>query len=278
MNAIKAVFACAAVAAAAAGAATDVDTNGAEPSAETSRSSVTQADLDSSPLARLAKAIEDGDATFVAKHVSYPLERTAPLPSIPNEEEFVKRFPILFDETFRERMRNGSFTNDWAEVGWRGTMFDNGSLWVGGTIKDGGLIYGVNYRSAAEMALWEAAIEAERKTLHESIADVCNPVAYFVTEDGKTAGRIDALDENRDFVRIALFDTPVRSGAKPSLVFRAWNGPGIWLGYDWRNAVSYMDIGTDMTPTFVLHERKTGMTRSSRSLGPPRPPVGTTSS
>ena len=256
MNTTKTILVCAAVAAAAAGAATDIDEIGAVPSAETSRSSVTQADLESSPLARLAKAIEDGDATFVAKLVHYPLERTAPLPSIPNEEEFVKRFPVLFDETFRERMRNGSFTNDWAEVGWRGTMFDNGSLWVGGTLKDGGLIYGVNYQSAAEKALWEAAIEAERKTLHESIADVCNPVAYFVTEDGKTAGRIDALDENRNFVRIALFDTPVRSGAKPSLVFRAWNGPGIWLGDDWRNAVSQTDIGTDMTPTFVLHEKE----------------------
>lgn len=254
MNTARAILFCAAVAAA--GAATDIDEIGAVPSAETSRSSVTQADLGSSPLARLAKAIEDGDATFVAKLVHYPLERTAPLPSIPNEEEFVKRFPILFDETFRERLRNGSFTNDWAEVGWRGTMFDNGSLWIDGTLKDGGLIYGVNYQSAAEKALWEAAIEAERKTLHESIADVCNPVAYFITEDGKTAGRIDALDENRNFVRIALFDTPVRQGAKPSSVFQAWNGPGIWLGADWCNALSYTDIGTDMTPTFILYEKE----------------------
>ena len=107
MNTTKTILVCAAVAAAAAGAATDIDEIGAVPSAETSRSSVTQADLESSPLARLAKAIEDGDATFVAKLVHYPLERTAPLPSIPNEEEFVKRFPVLFDETFRERIRRG---------------------------------------------------------------------------------------------------------------------------------------------------------------------------
>ena len=251
MNSTKTILACAATAAIAAGAETDVDTNGSEPSAETSRSSVTQADLDSSPLARLAKAIEDGDATFVAKHVFYPLERTAPLPSIANEEEFVEHFPILFDEAFRERMRTGSFTNDWTGMGWRGTMFGNGELWV-----DCGDICGVNYQSDAERNLWKEAIEAERKTLHESIAGICNPVGYFVTEDGKTAGRIDALDENRDFLRIALFDTPVRQGAKPSSVFQAWNGSGIWLGSDWRNALLHIEIGTDMTPTFILYEKE----------------------
>ena len=267
MNATKAILFCAA-AVAVAGAtaqaagtnemeavapktATNVETCGIERTEKAHRSSVTQADLESSPLARLAKAIEDGDAAFVAKHVLYPLGRATPLPSIANEEEFVEHFPILFDEAFRERMRAGSFTNDWTGMGWRGTMFGNGELWV-----DCGDIYGVNYQSDAERNFWKAAVEAERKTLHESIAGICDPVDYFVTEDGKTAGRIDALDANRDFVRIALFDTPVRQGAKPSSVFQAWNGPGIWLGADWRNALLHMAIGTDMTPTFILYEKK----------------------
>lgn len=237
--------------------ATNVETSGIERTEKAHRSSVTQADLESSPLARLAKAIEDGDAAFVAKHVLYPLDRATPLPSIANEEEFVEHFPILFDEAFRERMRTGSFTNDWSKPGWRGAMFGDRELWVDGTIHDGGAIYKVNYQSDAERNLWKEAIEAERKTLHESIAGICDPIDYFVTEDGKTAGRIDALDENRNFLRIALFDTPVRQGAKPSSVFQARNDydSGIWLGADRCNALSYIDIRTDMTPTFILREK-----------------------
>ena len=263
MNATKTILLCAAacavlffVAKETDGGAADVGTTGTEKAAKTHPSSVTPADLESSALARLAKAIEDGDAAFVANHVLYPLGRATPLPSIANEEEFVKLFPILFDEAFRERMRAGSFTNDWTEMGWRGTMFGNGELWVDGTIHDGGAICGVHYQSDAERNLWKEAIESERKTLHESIADICDPVAYFVTEDGKTAGRIDALDANRTFVRIALFDTPVRQGAKPSSVFQAWNGPDIWLGADWCNALSHIEVGTDRTPTFILHKKE----------------------
>ena len=54
----------------------------AEPEPDAPRpSSVTEADLEASPVARLAKAIEDGDAAMVARHVAYPLERQEPLPS-----------------------------------------------------------------------------------------------------------------------------------------------------------------------------------------------------
>ena len=59
MNSTKTILACAATAAIAAGAETDVDTNGSEPSAETSRSSVTQADLDASPWLKMAQGETD---------------------------------------------------------------------------------------------------------------------------------------------------------------------------------------------------------------------------
>lgn len=228
------------------------------------RSSVTEAELAASPVARLAKAIEDGDAATVAKHVDYPLARKTPLPSIADEQEFVARFPVLFDEAFRDRMRNGSFSNDWDEVGWRGTMFGNGDIWIDGTIQGGGKIAGVNYESAAERKQRGALVEAERETLHESLADFCDPMHCFVTEDGRTAGRIDALDDGPQFVRVALFDTPVRRGAKPSAVFRARNtgggnggcGGNVFPDENGRWLVEMCGvIPSFITPVFLLCER-----------------------
>ena len=143
MNMTQAIILCAAAVACA---ATTAETDGtAAPPPR--RSSVTEADLAASPVARLAKAIEDGDAETVAKHIDYPLARKTPLPSIADEREFVARFPVLFDEAFRERMRNGSFSNDWDEVGWRGTMFGNGEIWIDGTIQGGGKIAGAAWRT-----------------------------------------------------------------------------------------------------------------------------------
>ena len=69
--------------------------------------------MSKSPLKRLAKAIVDGDAATVADFVSYPLKRPAPIPPIKNKEEFIAYFPILFDKTFRKKMRNGTFEEDW---------------------------------------------------------------------------------------------------------------------------------------------------------------------
>lgn len=258
MNTTKTILLCAAVAA---GAATAADTNETAAAKAPRPSSVTEADLAASPLARLAKAIEDGDAATVAKHVRYPLGRKTPLPPVENEATFIELFPVLFDEAFLERMRDGSFTNDWVEVGWRGTMFNNGDLWVDGTIQDGGLICGVNYQSAAERTLWEAAIDAERRTLHASLADLCAPGGCFVTQDGAMAGRIDLFGDNPRHARIALFDMPVRPGDEPKTVFRAADYPGggsggaIWLDEYWRFIVFRAGIVGSDDPAYCLYEK-----------------------
>ena len=257
MTTAKAILLCAAVAA---GIATAAETSGTTAADAPRRSSVTEADLAASPLARLVKAIEDGDAATVAKHINYPLGRKYPLPPVENEAAFVERFPVLFDEAFRERMRNGSFTNDWSEVGWRGTAFGNGDLWVQETA-NGVEIWTVNYQSAAEQAAWSEAIEAERRTLHASLADLCAPGGCFVTQDGATAGRIDLFGDNPRHARIALFDMPVRPGDEPKTVFRAVDYPeggagnATWLDEYWRFIVHFQCIVGPDDPSWLLYEK-----------------------
>lgn len=230
-------------------------------------SSVGPADLAASPIARLAKAIEDGDAATVAAAVSYPLRREPPLPDIRDESGFIERFPVIFDETFRNRMRSGRFSEDWEEVGWRGTMYDNGKLWVAGTLADGGKIYWINYQSAEEGRLREALLEKERATLHPSLAGTCDLVLCFATDDGIVCGRVDR--EGDDEFRVLLYNGPARTGGRriprgtgtPRDVFRAtaeYHGSGgdhVYLDRSGRFALDVNVITSDESPDLVLHDR-----------------------
>ena len=232
-------------------------------------SSVGPKDLASSPIARLAKAIEDGDAKTVAASVCYPLERETPIPAIGNEEEFVAYFPTLFDESFRKRMRKGRFSRDWEEVGCHGVMYNNGALWVGGTLADGGKIIGVNYQSAGEKHLRAALIEEERSTLAPGFAWPCDPVLYFETDDREIAGRVDK-EKNGDF-RILLYDGFARTGrgiprkGNPSAYFlttAVYEGSGgnhVYLDRFGQYALDVTIVGHPDAPDLELLERDSWM-------------------
>lgn len=232
-------------------------------------SSVTSDDLATSPIASLAKAIEDGDATTVAAFVCYPLKREAPIPAIGNEEEFVAYFPVLFDEPFRKGMREGRFSRDWEEVGCRGVMYARGALWVDGTLADGGEIISVNYQSAAEKHLRAALIEEERSTLAPGFAWLCDTVLCFETDDREIAGRVDK-EENGDF-RILLYDGQARTGrgiprkGNPSAYFLAtavYEGSGgnhTYLDRFGRYALDVTIVGHPDAPELELLERDSWM-------------------
>ncbi|MBR4190311.1 MAG: hypothetical protein IKQ55_10155 [Kiritimatiellae bacterium] len=232
-------------------------------------SSVGPDDLAASPIARLAQAIEDGDAATVAAYVRYPLEREAPIPAIGNEEEFVAHFPVLFDEPFRQGMREGRFPRDWEEVGCRGVMYARGALWVDGTLADGGKIISVNYQSPGEKRLRAELIEEERSTLAPGLARHCDPVFCFETDDREIAGRVDK-EENGDF-RILLYDGPARTGrgipwkSNPAAYFQAtavYEGSGgnhTYLDRFGRYALDVTIVGHPDAPELELYERESWM-------------------
>lgn len=232
---------------------------------ESGRSSVTAADLAASPLARLAKAIEKGDAETVATFVRFPLEREAPLPALANPREFIDYFPVLFDEGFRARMRQGDFSEDWKEAGWHGTTYGHGDIWVDGTLANGGPIVRVDYQSAEEKRLRATLVEEERRTLPPSLADTCDPVFCFRTDDGEFAGRVDRRKDGS--FRVALFPGPARTGrllprdgANPESVFLASEipegngGNHVYLDCAGRYALAATVIGDD-APELELLER-----------------------
>ena len=237
--------------------------------AEASDTSVRPRDLATSPIARLAQAIEDGDAKTVAAYVRYPLEREAPLPPLENEEQFAAYFWTIFDEPFCQKMREGRFARDWQEVGCRGVMYDNGDIWVDGTLADGGMIYCVNYQSAPEKALREALLEMERATIAPGYSEMCDPVLCFETDDRTIAGRVDK-EEDGDF-RILLYDGFARTGRgiprgeNPTAVFHAtriYEGSGgnhVYLDRFGRYALDVAVVGLVEAPELQLFERATWM-------------------
>ena len=183
-------------------------------------SSVTPEDLETYKLAHLIKAIEDGDAETVSESVHYPLPRPAPLPPIENSEEFIAYFPIIFDNAFRRQLRKTSFTDSWIMPNSWGVEYYYNFIRIDGTLKSGGRIHKLDCCSETEKKLRRKLMEEDRKTLCDYLQnEPFTPVLCFETTDGKTAGRIDELEDHQ--FRIALFNKPVHPGDCPYNTFKA---------------------------------------------------------
>ena len=83
------------------------------------------------------KAFKNENIGEIARLVRYPLERPYPLTAISGPKDFRARFGLVFDKTFIERIARSSPLKDWADMGWRGIMFDDGAIWLDG---DGSLL------------------------------------------------------------------------------------------------------------------------------------------
>ena len=151
-------------------------------------------------------------------------------------------------------------------------MYGNGEIWVFGSLAEGGDVIAVNYSSQAEQELRQRLWDEERKTLHESLQDQSyTPVSCFLTDDGKTAGRIDQLGD--DYFRIALYKTPVHPGDKPSEVFYAsavYEGSGgnhYYLDHKWLHVISINVVGPAEMPPMEIESRSNWLD----NLGESRP-------
>ncbi len=134
----------------------------------------------------IMKSIADGDAKTFASLTKYPIERRYPLRNITSFSDMVKRFDLVFDQKFRDRM-NSSKASDWHSYGWRGySMGDDNALWVYDSL------YAINYYSAQEQALYDQLVKKEMGSLHKSLrGDGWFP---FCCYKNKTDGSIVRVD------------------------------------------------------------------------------------
>ncbi|MEZ7514655.1 hypothetical protein [Flavobacterium frigidarium] len=149
------------------------------------------------------------DVEQIANHISYPLKREYPIPSIKNKEEFIQRFSKVFDNILIERIANSKI-EQWSEVGWRGIMFDNGSIWMGNS---DGIITAVTYQSAAEKEMLTDLVKNQKEHLHNSLSNFEKPTYKIKTK--KYLIRIDELANEK--YRYASWKVPDKESSKPEL-------------------------------------------------------------
>lgn len=146
----------------------------------------------------------------VANMISYPFKREYPIPVIKSKADFVKRYSEIFDAALKNEIIKSNPGKDWSEVGWRGIMLNQGTVWID---TDGRLI-AINYQSKFEKDLKNKLIAADKAKLHSSIAKFKNP--EYVLETSKFRVRIDDLGNNN--YRYASWPLKKKMSEEPDLV------------------------------------------------------------
>lgn len=127
----------------------------------------------------------------ISDFINFPLRREYPIPDIKNKNELIQRFNEVFDTNLVEKIAN-SKTEQWAEMGWRGIMLENGIVWIDSY---SGKITAVNYQSDYEKELIKGLIEQEKENLHVSLKTFERP-AYRIATNHYLI-RIDKLADNK---------------------------------------------------------------------------------
>lgn len=139
-------------------------------------------------IKKLINAFQSGDKAKIAEYIIYPLRREYPLKDVKNKNDFIQRFDELFDKEFITHIVKSKIT-DWSEVGWRGIMLDNGSMWI-----QDGKIGTVNMQSAKEIQILKNAIQADKNQLPQSLRNFIRPKYLILTKNYKI--RIDEITED----------------------------------------------------------------------------------
>ena len=175
-----------------------------------SGATVTLKDSEVASIQVLIDLFKQKDEEQIANHISYPLKREYPIPSIKNKEEFIQRFSEVFDNVLIEKVANSKI-EQWSEVGWRGIMFDNGSIWMGNS---DGIITAVTYQSAVEKEMLTDLVKNQKEHLHSSLSIFKKPVYKIRTK--KYLIRIDELANEK--YRYASWKVTDKESSKPELI------------------------------------------------------------
>ncbi len=139
-------------------------------------------------IQKLVNIFKTKDKAKIADLIYYPLRREYPLKDVKDKNDFMQRFGDIFDKKFLDHVGKSKI-NNWSEVGWRGIMLDNGTLWI----DDDGKIVTVNYQSPKEKQLLIDAIQTDKNQLPKSLQDIKKPVYLIITKNYKI--RIDETKE-----------------------------------------------------------------------------------
>lgn len=180
---------------------------------------------------KFIKIVAQSDRKVLANSVSYPLARKVPLSSIDNPKQFLEAFDEIFDENIIKSISTSNVSTDWAEMGWRGIMFQNGSLWLDAE----GKITAIDYETEKGKRKRAELIEADKQKLHYSLRNFVEPVLEW--ETAKYRIRIDQIDNG--YFRYAAWPVQKKSSEKPDLILKngtkTCDGTGGNHSYDFKS-------------------------------------------
>ena len=161
-------------------------------------------------IKKFIENVKKDNKEAVAEMISYPLKRENPIPEIQNKAEFVKRYYEIFDPTLKSEISKSNSAKDWSEMGWRGIMLNQGTVWF--DIE--GRLISINYKSKFETDLKNKLIAEDKSNLHSSIANF--KVPECILETSKFRIRIDDL--GNDNYRYASWSVKKTMREEPDLV------------------------------------------------------------
>ena len=189
-------------------------------------------------------AVEGDDKEAVAKMIDYPLRRNNPIPDIQNEDEFIKYYDYIIDDSFKEILISVVDDPEIDMIDRSGATgkvgFVNGKIWM---------IYGeyeqpittINYSSAAEQLLAKNLDRSIRKLLPEKIANFERNVYMGMSED-----HIVRIDELEDGYRYISWSAGVSCQDEPDLVLEGGeiipqgSAGGVWYKFSNGNYTYYL--------------------------------------
>ncbi|MBU5636270.1 hypothetical protein KOM00_05940 [Geomonas sp. Red69] len=173
-----------------------------------------------STVKKFIQVVASKDRKALANSVSYPLQRRVPLPNIDSPKQFLDAYDEILDENILKAISTSRASADWSEMGGRGFMFQNGSLWL----DEDGRITAINYQTEKGKRKRADLIEADKKQLHGSLRDFKRPVLEW--ETAKYRIRIDQITDDK--FRYAVWPVRKKTSEMPDLVLR--NGTLIFDG------------------------------------------------
>ncbi len=148
-------------------------------------------------LETILQSIINGDSHQLASVTNFPIHRQYPEKDITNEKELKKMFPILFDDSIRQALKEYTYL-DWLPMGWRGHMLNHGYyLWA----DEYGQLNFITYDSSNLPSYRQQLMKEEYQPLDESSRWVT--VDCLVSQDSSLFLRLEEDDD--DVQRLHLF-------------------------------------------------------------------------
>jgi hypothetical protein len=176
----------------------------------------------------IIKLIESDKVKELSKLVNYPLKRENPLPDIKNANDFISYWPILFDNSFKNLLKQYNDRDIFEHNGAYGLVGGSftGEIWC----DEDGKISGINYSSKKEQKVKQILTEKIKKEIYPTVNTWNENV--LVAKWEKHLIRIDITDKG---LRYVCWSKGQTMRASPDIVL--YNGveekQGTMGGFTW---------------------------------------------